>query len=173
MSVPSTQTSPVTERGSRQDKTRKHHHQTKPRKNKLTRNTPSRKNHPTKSKKTTRKIIWSVAEKRKSAIHGGASRFIYVTLDLPCKRASQVILQTPRTSYSSRQSRVARRRKRKLERSRVVRKSNQKYAPSVGVIALIFLSHHRPSSPLYQKRTPLGSTVSQYRRSQSASDTQP
>ena len=41
---------------------------------------------------------------------GGLPRFIYVALDSPCKRGSQVYLQTPRNSYRFRRSRVARRR---------------------------------------------------------------
>ena len=40
-------------------------------------------------------------------------------------------------------------------------------------LALIFPSHHKPSSPLYQEWAPLGSTVELYRRSYSARGTQP
>ena len=64
---------------------------------------------------------------RKSVIHDGASRFICVTLDPPCKCASEMYLQASRTSYSSRRSRVARRRNRKLDRSWVIQKSHQIY----------------------------------------------
>ena len=48
-----------------------------------------------------------------------ASKFINVTLDPPGKRAGDVKLQAPRTSYGSRRSRVARRGKRKFNRPRV------------------------------------------------------
>ena len=78
--------------------------------------------------------------------------------------------QEPRTALS--RIRVARRRKKKLDRSWALQKSEPIY-PSVDVVALIFPSHHRPSSPLYQKWAPFGSTVLQYRRSQSACDTRP
>ena len=64
---------------------------------------------------------------RKLAIHGCASRFFYVTLDLPCKRAGQVYLQTPRTSYRSSRSHVALRSKRKIDRPLVVQKAHQIY----------------------------------------------
>ena len=39
-------------------------------------------------------------------------------------------------------------------------KNRTRYIPSSFVLALIFPSHHNPSSPLYQKWAPLGSTVS-------------
>ena len=38
-------------------------------------------------------------------------------------------------------------------------KKRTKYTPFVVVLALIFPSNHKPSSPLYQKWVPLGSTV--------------
>ena len=60
-------------------------------------------------------------------MHGGALRLVYITLVPSCKPASQVCFQTPRTSYSSRRSRVEHRRKRKLDPPRVVQKPNQKY----------------------------------------------
>ena len=52
---------------------------------------------------------------------------MYVTLDPPRKRASYVHLWTPRTPYQACQGRVARRRKRKLDRPRVVQKAHQIY----------------------------------------------
>ena len=97
-----------------------------PTQKKKNRNTTSRRTTPH-VQETDKKTTSSAAEKRKLAMHGGDSRFIHVTLDPPCKRASQVNLKTPRVSYSSRRSRVARRRKRKLDRSRVVRISNLIY----------------------------------------------
>ena len=69
----------------------------------------------------------SVAEKQKSAIHGGASRSITFCWTPRANGASQEYLQTTRTSYNSCRGRVARQRKRKLDRSRVVQKSNQIY----------------------------------------------
>ena len=60
----------------------------------------------------------------KSTSHGHASRFIYVTLDPPRKRAGNVNLQAPRASYGPRRSRVARRGKRKFNRPRVVQKTD-------------------------------------------------
>ena len=91
--------------------------------------------------------------------HGRASTFVYVTLDFPSKRTGDVKLQAPRASYGSRRSRVARRGKGKVCRSRVVQKRTR-YTLSSVVLALIFLSHHNPSSPLCQTRAALGSTVS-------------
>ena len=64
-------------------------------------------------------------------------------------------LWTPRTSYRSCRSRVARRSKRKLDRQRFVPKAHQ-CASSVVVLALIFRSHHKPSPPSYQNWAPLG-----------------
>ena len=63
----------------------------------------------------------------KSTGHGRASRFVYVTLDSPRKRTGDVNLQAPRASYGSRRSRVARRGKRKFNRSRVDQKADQVY----------------------------------------------
>ena len=106
---------------------------------------------------------------RKSAFHGCASRFIYVALDPPCNRASYVHLQTPRTSHSSRRSRVARRRKRKLDRSRVIQKAHQIYPirsraradlpkPPQTIVALVpkvgFVWKHRDAvaaKPFYER----------------------
>ena len=56
-----------------------------------------------------------------------------------------------RTSYISRRSREARRRKMKLLRSQINQKTHQLHPTSVGVLVLIFPSHHKPSSPLHQK----------------------
>ena len=109
--------------------------------------------------------ISSAAEKGKSAIHGGDSRFIYVPLDPPRKRTSQVCLQTSRTSYSSRRNRVARRRKRKLYRSRVVQTSNQIY-PIRCCSRADFPERPQTVIALVSKGAPLGSTVLKYRRSQ-------
>ena len=95
---------------------------------------------------------------RKSAIYNCASTFIHVLLDPPCKRASEVYLQAPRTSYSSRRSHVAHRGKKKLDRPRVIQ-NRTKYTSSVVVLALIFPSHHNSSLPLHQKRAPLGNAV--------------
>ena len=95
----------------------------------------------------------------KSTGHGRASRLIYVTLDPPRKRTDDVKLQAPRASYVSRPSRVARRGKRKSNRSRVVQKADQVYLV-LGSARAGFSSHHNPSFPLYQKWSPLGSTVS-------------
>ena len=142
MSGPSAQTSPDTERGSRQDENTQKTSPTRPKKKNWRRKnipsgkTPTRKlgktakveNNLPEPRKTARNEMSSGAEKLKSAIHGWASKFVYVTLDPPCKRPSKVNLQTPRTSYSSRRSRVARRRTRKLDRSRVVQKSNKIYS---------------------------------------------
>ena len=47
-------------------------------------------------------------------------------------------------------------------------KKRTKYTPSVVVLALIFPSHHKLSSPLYQKWAPLGTTVALQRLSHSA-----
>ena len=115
-SGPITQTSPDTERGGRQDRIRENHPRPSPRKknqiNKQTNKQTTKehtcqrkprpensengnklKNYPPESRKTSsEKKSRTTAEKRKSAIHGGASRFVYVTLDPPCKCASQVKL---------------------------------------------------------------------------------
>ena len=41
-------------------------------------------------------------------------------------------------------------------------KKRTKYTPFVVVLALIFPSHHKPSSPFYQKWAQVGSTVVLY-----------
>ena len=64
---------------------------------------------------------------RKSTVLGCVSRFVYVTLDLPCKRASFVYLQAPITSHCSCRSRVARLRKKKLDRPWAFQKAHQLY----------------------------------------------
>ena len=86
---------------------------------------------------------------RKSAIYNCASTFIHVLLDPPCKRASEVYLQAPRTSYSSRRSHVARPRKTELDWSGSSKNPTQS-TPFVVVLALIFPSHHKPFTPLHQ-----------------------
>ena len=138
MSDPITQTSPDTKRGGGQVKIRKNRpqpslritsqeHTEEKNPDPKTRKTSKSRKPPPKVQENGKRKISSAVEGRKSAIHGGASKFIYVTLDPPSKRASQGYLQSPRTSCSSRRSRVARRRKRKLDRPRVVQNSNNIY----------------------------------------------
>ena len=124
---------------------------------------------PPRVQENIKKTKWSAAEKRQSAMHGVTSIFICVTLDPPYKRAIQVYLQTPRTSYSSRRSRVARRRKRKLDRSRVVPKSNQIY-PIRWCSRADFPEPPQTVVALVPNVDPVGKHG---RRSQSACDTQP
>ena len=96
---------------------------------KRVRNTPNNPKTKTPNPKTQKKmenyrgatVAW------KSTGHSRASRFIYVTLDPPKKRAGDVNLQAPRALNGSRRSRVARRGKREFDRPRVVQKADQVY----------------------------------------------
>ena len=141
MSGPITQTSPDTEREGRQDKIHKNHPQPSPRKTKQTRNTPSRKKPDQKLGK--RRVVENPTPKVQENVKkqnidcSREAKVCYPRWRLEIllryagprsKHASQVNLQTPRTSYSSRRNRVARQRKRKFDRSRVVHKSNQIYS---------------------------------------------
>ena len=140
---PIAQTSPGTERGGGEDKVRKNHPQPSPR-NKTnkpgthqaetapdptTRKTSrSRTNHATKSRKTSRKNEMECSREAKANYPRWRLEIRLRYAGSPSKHASQANLQTPRSPYSFYRSRVARLRKRKLDRSRVVQKSNQIYS---------------------------------------------
>ena len=111
---------------------------------------------------------------RKTAVHSCASKLFYVTWDLPCERVTVAMRacrhQQPRTAPVEVVQRAG-------VRGSVVgsgsSKKRTKYTPFSVVLALIFPSHHKPSSPLYQKRASMGSTVVLQRLSHSAQGTQP
>ena len=63
----------------------------------------------------------------KPSDRGRASISIYVTLNTARNREGDDNLQAPRTLHGSRRSREARRKKRKLNRSRAIKKADQAY----------------------------------------------
>ena len=122
-----------TEQGIRQDRRKKIMERMAPDSDEDSQNTtnnPQRqrpKPHNPKNRRTIDERWWLGRQLATAAPRDSSTLRWIPTLDSPRKRTGDVKLQAPRASYGSRRSRVARRGKRKVYRSRVVQKADQVY----------------------------------------------